>query len=256
MDWRHGHRPTTRIEILPLLRRLLPPIAAGLLIAGILLGARLSGVFANEAARPGADLQVLDGDTVEIASQIVHLFGIEAPELGQRCLHDGVLTHCGLDAAFELKKLVGVSQSPLKCLPAASRDSIPAAICMMGKTDLAHALLLAGYVRTTDDASPAYKEAEAEAVQAGLGLWHSEFVDPVDWRAGERLPDQGEANQDSCPIKAVITEDGRHVFFVPTDPDYRAVQIDPARGDRLFCSVDVAHAAKWRHALGGADAPR
>jgi len=94
------------------------------LIAGILLGARLSGVFANEAARPGADLQVLDGDTVEIASQIVHLFGIEAPELGQRCLHDGVLTHCGLDAAFELKKLVGVSQSPLKCLPAASRDSI------------------------------------------------------------------------------------------------------------------------------------
>jgi endonuclease YncB( thermonuclease family) len=240
----------------PLLRRLLPPLAIALALAAIILGARFTAVPASEVVHPVSDLLVIDGDTVEIAGEIVRLFGIEAPELGQRCLHDGVWTHCGLDAAFELKKLVGISQSPLKCSPVASRDSTTTAICMLGKTDIAHALLFGGYVRATDDASPAYKEAEAEASRAGLGLWHSQFVDPLDWRAGERLPGYSDATQDPCPIKAIITGNGQHVFYVPTDPDYNAVEVDPMKGDQRYCSVDLAHAAGWQHALGGTGVPR
>ncbi len=236
------------------LRRLLSSVAIGLALAGVLLGVRLVALPGSKAAPPGSEIRVIDGDTVEIGGHLVRLFGIDAPELGQRCLHDGVWSHCGLDAAFELKKLIGVTQTPVKCTPVASQGATSSAICMVGRTDIAHALLIGGYVTATAGASPEYKEAEAEASRAGLGLWHSQFVDPVDWRAGERLPDQSGADSDSCPIKATITADDQRIFYVPTDPGYQAVEIDPATAGRLFCSVDVARAAGWRHAGGTDDA--
>jgi endonuclease YncB( thermonuclease family) len=233
---------------LRVIRHFLLLLAIGFLSAGVLLGIPLVPVRDGQATPPEQVIQVIDGDTIEIGDRIVRLFGIQAPELGQRCLHDGVWLHCGLDAAFELKKLVGVTQLQIICTPVASLGSIPAVICMTGRTDIAHALLFGGYVTTTEEAGPAYKEAETEALHARLGLWHSQFVAPADWRAGERLPGQIEAEADPCPIKAKVTETGGRVFYVPTDADYLSVQTDPAKGDMLFCSVDTVRDAGWQHA--------
>lgn len=211
------------------------------------MGARLDPVPDSQATSPEWNIQVIDGDTIEIDGRIVRLFGIQAPELGQRCLHDGVWSHCGLEAAFELKKLVGVTQLRIDCSPMASQGSTPAVICMIGRTDIAHALVLGGYVTTTYETSPAYKEAEAEASHAGLGLWHSQFVAPADWRAGERVPGESDTESGPCPIKATVTENGARVFYVPTDADYQTIKTDPAKGDVLFCSADEALAEGWRH---------
>jgi endonuclease YncB( thermonuclease family) len=256
LNLRSAQRPTVHpyiglsafgIEILRFIWHFLLLLAIGFTSAGVLLDVRLDPVPDGQATPPKQLIQVIDGDTIEIGDRVVRLFGIQAPELGQRCLHDGVWAHCGLDAAYELKKLIGVTHSPVICSPVAGRGALPAAICMAGRTDIAHVLLLGGYVTTTDEASPAYKEAEAEASHARLGLWHSQFVAPADWRAGERLPSEGDTDADPCPIKAKVTANGKRVFYVPTDADYQTIKTDPAKGDVLFCSVDEALTEGWQH---------
>ena len=43
----------------------------------------------------------------------------------------------------------------------------------------------------------------------------------------------------------MIAADGERVYYVPTDPDYKQVAIDPARGERLFCSDEAARLGGW-----------
>ena len=51
--------------------------------------------------------RVVDGDTIEIKDQKIRLWGIDAPELAQRCTEDGAVYPCGLDAAHALAKQIG-----------------------------------------------------------------------------------------------------------------------------------------------------
>ena len=230
-----------------ILRYALMPLAFGLALIMIWLASRPGPAPDGPIASPVSEAQAIDGDTLQIGGQIVHLFGIIAPELGQRCMHDNVWSRCGQDAAYELNKMIGVSQVPLRCTIVDNNEPSPAATCMAGQTDVAHALLTGGYVAAAADASPQYREAEAEASRAGLGIWHSQFVNPADWRAGKRLPGSENADMDPCPIKATVTAQGDRLFLVPTDAGYQSVVTDPARGERLFCTVEAARAAGWHH---------
>ena len=51
--------------------------------------------------------RVVDGDTIEIRDQKIRLWGIDAPELAQRCTEDGAVYPCGLDASHALAKRIG-----------------------------------------------------------------------------------------------------------------------------------------------------
>lgn len=223
------------------------PLGVGLALALVLLGSRLIAAPPGQTEPMASTVQVIDGDTIQVDGQVTHLFGIVAPELGQRCWVDGVWSRCGMNAAFQLNKLIGVSQVPLRCTRVDSGDSSPTATCMAGQTDIAHALLVGGYVLATAEADPQYRAAETEASRAKLGIWQSEFVTPADWRAGERLSGRDDVDMDPCPVKATATAAGERIFFVPTDADYESVTVDAARGERLFCSVEAARAAGWRH---------
>ena len=202
----------------------------------------------------GAPLRVIDGDTLEAEGQVVQLYGIDAPELGQLCESDGALWHCGMDAALALGKLVTLNQSSLRCSPwrnggAGAADPAPGTelqVCRVGDQDLALLMLESGSVVALPDAFPDYGEAEAQARQAGLGLWHSDFVMPWQWRAGVTSPDRRSDFTRACNIKGVINPAGQRVYYVPSDPEYRAITLDPQRGGTLLCSDDEARRAGWR----------
>ena len=195
------------------------------------------------AAVKAEDVSVIDGDTLQIGPKVINLYGIDAPELGQLCFHDGRWNRCGIAAAFELKKLISYDK-PLRCetAPANKRK----VICHAASVDLALVLLKAGYAVAESGSGNAYQEAEKSAREGNLGLWHMSFVTPWDWRHGRRLPGADEAEDATCPIKAIILETGQKHYFVPTDEKYKKINVDPSKGERLFCSDAEARRAGWR----------
>jgi endonuclease YncB( thermonuclease family) len=212
-----------------------------LLLAGLLYAALPRAVAAAASTDDG--VSAIDGDTVQIGGRVFPLFGVDAPELGQLCFHDKKWERCGVTAAFELNKLLTFDQ-PLKCESAeAARRRF---VCHAGRVDLAIVLLRAGYAVATPDSGADYRDAERSAREGSLGLWHMAFLAPWEWRAGKRLPGAPEAENAECPIKGTIDASGRRLYYVPTDSAFKGFRIDPARDERIFCSVEAAQAAGWR----------
>ncbi|MDZ4374945.1 MAG: hypothetical protein U1C74_26495 [Phenylobacterium sp.] len=92
-----------------------------------------------------------------------------------------------------------------------------------------------------------YAPVESEARRARRGLWAGSFEQPAAWRAGERataggVPQPGPAG---CVLKGNINAKGQRIVQAPGQRDYGATRIDPARGERWFCSAEEARAAGW-----------
>jgi endonuclease YncB( thermonuclease family) len=76
-----------------------------LILTGCLVLAEASGVLAAEVSGPA---RVIDGDTLDIETTHIHLFGIDAPESAQRC-KDAKASEwaCGRSATRALVYLTG-----------------------------------------------------------------------------------------------------------------------------------------------------
>ncbi len=188
-------------------------------------------------------ITVIDGDTLIFEGKVIQLAGIDAPELGQRCLNQEKMWRCGLESALALRKMISFGE--IVCTLQDDAPAMAAANCAVKGKDLSIALLQQGYAVALADASPAHLAAQETAREAKIGLWRGDFVEPAGWRAGERLPDEPTDTQ-FCVIKGVIHDEGHKVFYVPSDEAYDRIEIDPSRGERMFCSDDQAILRGWK----------
>jgi len=70
----------------------------------LVLAALLAAVSLTAAA---GEVRVIDGDTLEVGAETIHLWGIvSAPEGGQQCKRAGVSYDCGAGARAALSRLV------------------------------------------------------------------------------------------------------------------------------------------------------
>jgi endonuclease YncB( thermonuclease family) len=135
---------------------------------------------------------VVDGDTLDFAAagERVRLYAIDSPESEQTC-EDGSGNRylCGSDAAEHLAQLVGRS-GRVTCIWD-ERDGYgrPVAECVTPDNTVLNAeMVKAGWAvvfRRFSDGR--YDQEEAEAKAAKIGLWAGLFVQPADWRKGDRL---------------------------------------------------------------------
>jgi endonuclease YncB( thermonuclease family) len=209
-----------------------------LLTAAVLAAAGPKPVLAGEIV--GA-VSIIDGDTLQIGDRIFHIAGIDAPELGQRCMIQGKSWRCGLEAALALRKLAAFGT-----VGCTSQDDAPrvAGTCQIDGKDLGEVMVGQGYAVALSGTVPSYQGTQDAARAAKLGLWRGEFVPPEDWRLGARLP--GEPTDTAfCVVKGAINEKDQRIFYVPSDERYEDITIDPDRGERMFCSDDEAILAGW-----------
>lgn len=187
---------------------------------------------------------IIDGDTLETNGKTVRLYGIDAPELGQLCFNGANRYRCGYEAALTLTKLVG--SGPVDCRPTPVDANDDGQICAVGVIDLAEGMLRRGYAVAQPSSLAVYRRAESEAKQSRLGIWRGDFILPWEWKAGRRLQANTDDPGQICDVKGLLSDTGDRVYLVNTDPDYAAVELDPRRGERLFCSDDEAELAGWR----------
>jgi hypothetical protein len=135
---------------------------------------------------------------------------------------------------------------PVECEPAGTdRYGRTLAYCTSNGVEINERMVLLGWAWAFVKYSSRYVEQEAAAREAGIGLWEGEAQAPWDWRAAQ-LEANAPANE--CVIKGNISK-GEKVYFMPFHTLYANVKIDPAKGERWFCTEDEAMAAGWRRAL-------
>ena len=207
--------------------------------------------------------RVIDGDTIEVSSARIRLFGVDAPESAQRCLAESRRWPCGEQAT---RVLAGRIDGQSVACEERDRDRYGriVGVCRYGGQDVNAWLVREGWAMAYRRYSTAYVGEEAAAKTAQRGVWRGKFVPPWDWRRGGRLKsasrgDRVKATRDAprvsardrgaCNIKGNISHNsGKRIYHMPGDRDYDRTRISTSRGERYFCSEAEARAAGWRHA--------
>jgi endonuclease YncB( thermonuclease family) len=186
---------------------------------------------------------VVDGDTLILAGERIRLFGIDAPELRQRCDNSGRNWACGAWAAKMLTKLT--DRGGLKC-EALDRDRYGRTVarCTVSGRDIGGEMVCAGaaaaYVQYSDD----YVALEAAAKAEARGIWSGAVTEPAEYR---KIARQQPAPK-GCTIKGNINAKGKRIYHMPGQRDYAATQISEVKGEAFFCSEAQARAAGFRAA--------
>lgn len=204
--------------------------------------------FANGAATETVQgyATVIDGDTLEIADQVVRLHGIDAPEMGQRCgRRGGGDVRCGVLAANALNELT--SGDMVTCR-GEERDDYGRLIgnCWTGALDLNEAMVRAGWALAFVRYSEEFVGEERQARQQRIGIFAFFYEPPWDFRARRWQLAGSIAPDPKCPIKGNISRSGERIYHAPWFRDYDRTRINPDQGERWFCSEGEARAAGWR----------
>ncbi len=191
-------------------------------------------------------IAVIDGDTIQVGAYVVQLAGIDAPEIGQICVHESQPWHCGLVAANTLHKHIQLTIGDFVCVNLKPlKDGVIEATCESGKTDLSVSMLLSGHAIVAEGTGILYREIETQARDAKLGIWGGEFVPPQSWREGTRLSEESRFNPSSCVIVGVHSDNGARIYLVPSDARYPDVIETADRDVPHFCSDEEARARGW-----------
>lgn len=152
-----------------------PSLAIGLL-GGFWQGLRI------EWRRYQGQPRVIDGDTLEIRSERIRLFGIDAPELGQPWWDaDGREADAGEAAREALAALVEGRRLAVKVLRE-DRYRRSIAIVKVDGQDVARSLVSRGWAFASPGSSR-YRRTENAARRRKRGLWKGEVNMPWDFRA-------------------------------------------------------------------------
>lgn len=194
--------------------------------------------------------RVIDGDTLDVAGARIRLYGIDAPETDQTCDRDGQAWACGAAATEALG--AWLQGRTVTCVEI-ERDRYNRAVatCQADGQDVGAWMVTAGWAiefRRYSDGRYAALEQQARA--SAVGIHAATFADPAAWRAGERGSPAPVTVDPACRIKGNIGSSGARIYHVPGSPAYAGTVIDPASGERWFCTEDEARAAGWRAPRG------
>ena len=213
------------------------------------LAALLAGLLLSAAVARAERATVIDGDTLTIGERTFRLYGIDAPEHGQKCArHGGGSWQCGKAATERLSDLV--AGRDVRC-ETYSHDAYgrEIAVCTADGKDLNEQMVREGlawaFVRYTNR----YSDAEAQARGRGRGIWQAETRPAWEYRA-DRWARAVDASPNGCPIKGNISKNGR-IYHTPWSPWYSRTKINTEKGERWFCDEAEARAAGWRAPLWG-----
>lgn len=224
------------------------PVALALAgVVGLIAFNQLLGTGLKAAAPISGRALVVDGDTLAINGKRVRLEGIDAPEMGQTCGRRWFGTwNCGREAQRALEQLV--SGRRVDC-ESKGQDKYgrDLGICFVDSRDINAELVRRGLAWAFVKYSQTYVNEEAAARTEKVGIWQGAAEPPwtfreQKWQTAEAVAPRG------CAIKGNVTGKGK-IYHVPWGDWYARVKIDPAKGERWFCSEAEAVEAGWRPAI-------
>jgi endonuclease YncB( thermonuclease family) len=120
-----------------------------------------------------------DGDDLAVEGVRIRLHGIDAFELSQLCLHNGVPWQCGVEAKQALDALV--RNHLVRCVLAQGRETHgrPVMRCYVGELELNAEMVKLGFALDCPRYSHGrYEPIQQEARSAARGAWAGTFLTP------------------------------------------------------------------------------
>lgn len=207
----------------------------------------LPGPPAN--AVPAQVERVIDGDTIEVrlAGQIYRLryIGMDTPERGEPGFAEATALNRSLVAGQTVYLVRDVSETD-------RYGRLLRYVYLADGTFVNLELVRRGYavaVTFPPDVaqSQRMRQAEQAARSAQVGLWAASPVQAGD--AAGLCPDGCETPPPGCVIKGNISQNsGERIYHLPGQMHYEETRINPAQGERWFCTEAEAQSAGWRRA--------
>ena len=127
------------------------------------------------------DIKITDGDTIRINGEKIRFSGIDAPELRQMCLKQGIKTPCGLTA----KKILidKIANNKIVCTRE-GKDQYKRTLaeCFVNNESLSSYLVKSGYAFAFRKYSKKFVKDENYARKNKLGMWSMNFEMPWQYR--------------------------------------------------------------------------
>lgn len=129
---------------------------------------------------------IVDGDTIKTPEHRIRLWGIDAPELAQKCYNNQIEIECGKLSKERLTVIVG--QEPLSCAVIdIDRFKRKVARCSNASGDIGELMVCQGWALEYEDYSNGhYKKCQDKARKSRNGLWALSFTNPWEWRKGTK----------------------------------------------------------------------
>jgi len=158
--------------------RALGPVVAAFLIAASFAAA------AQDAPLLQGPASAIDAQRVLIQGTVVSLLGVDAPSQTQTCARAGARVACGAEAHGALDGLLMGRDVVCSVGRGQFRGGAPGR-CWADGADVGARLVSAGWALSSD---PIYAPLQAQAKQAGAGLWADRFQKPAVVRRAEANP--------------------------------------------------------------------
>lgn len=156
-------------------------ILAAVIIAAV--GTGTSDAVHAQSETIAGKARVIDGDTIDIGTTRIRLWGIDAPEGRQQCKFGDKPYLCGSKASSQLAALIGARE--VEC-QGKTRDRYKriVAVCRIGQQDLGAEMVRLGWALAFVRYSNDYVGQESEARLARRGMWAGTFDPP--WEVRQR----------------------------------------------------------------------
>ena len=130
-----------------------------------------------------ADIQtiIIDGDTIRIGEERIRFSGIDAPEINQTCISEGVEVFCGQISKSLLVDKTSLEQ--VKCI-SEGKDQYNRTLaeCFVNDESLSRYLVRQGYAFAYRKYSKKFIKDEDYAKEKKMGMWNMKFLFPWDYR--------------------------------------------------------------------------
>lgn len=199
-------------------------------------------------------VHVVDGDTIDVGSTRIRLFGIDAPETDQTCIGaDDAVLPCGAWVTAQVRATYQGQQAICARIDT-DRYGRTVARCSVAGNDMGQALVARGLAFSYTRYSRDYIAIEASARRATAGIHAYKMLRPADYRKARKVASVdnlgagGRTVASDCLLKGNINAKGDRIFHVPGQRDYSKTRINLSKGERWFCTAGQARAAGWRAA--------
>lgn len=155
-----------------------PALSPARLMAYVLALAILTFVSSSAFAQSPPDertvegkARIVDGDTLEIGTRRVHLYGVDAPETDQTCERGGRAWRCGMEATYAMAALLEFHWLVCRQHETDAANDMVATCRMGGPKGLSvnREIVRRGWALALQPSGSDYASAEAEAKTARVG---------------------------------------------------------------------------------------